>query len=287
MVVKALGLLYAIWGFNWVVMKEATLFFPPLTFAGYRMLSAALVLLLVSAWFRLPPPPRQYWPWLAITGLLQITVNMGAVQVGMESLPAGLVAVLNYSMPVWMAVLAYFFLSEPLTKRKIGGIIACMVGMVLLMNVSSLGSVTGMVITIGGAVAWAIAGVVLKRHPLGKECSMLQFTTWQIVIGSLVLWGISLTEEGAVTWNLMAVICVAYNGILASAVAFFLWNYILTHMEAGKASVAVLGVPVVGVLCSLIFLGEALQWHTAFGMILILAGIFCIVAPLGFSRKMK
>ncbi len=34
--IKALLLIYAIWGFNWVAMKEATLFFPPVLFACYR-----------------------------------------------------------------------------------------------------------------------------------------------------------------------------------------------------------------------------------------------------------
>ena len=76
----------------------------------------------------------------------------------------------------------------------------------------------------------------------------------------------------------MAVSCLAYNGVLASALAFFLWNYILTKMEASKAGVASLGVPIVGVICNVIFMNEAVHWNTAVGMVLILAGIFLIVA---------
>ena len=76
----------------------------------------------------------------------------------------------------------------------------------------------------------------------------------------------------------MAVACLAYNGILASALAFFLWNYVLTRMEASKASIAVLAVPVVGVVCGILFLGERLYVSTAAGMVLILAGIILIVA---------
>ena len=284
--IKALLALYIIWGFNWVVMKEATLFFPPVLFSCYRFVIGAVVLIGITLWCRLPLPPKRYWPWIIVTGLLQIAVNNAAVQIGVTSLGAGLVAVVNYSMPVWMSILAYFMLHETLTKRKILGIVLSMVGMYVLMNVDIIGDMTGLLLTIGGAIAWAVAAVIVKyqdkvmhRQQQKETCTMIQYTTWQIAVGALFLWVYAmLFEQGQVTWSPMAVSCLAYNGVLASALAFFLWNYILTKMEASKAGVASLGVPVVGVICNVIFMHEAVHWNTAVGMILILAGIFLIVA---------
>lgn len=284
--IKALLALYIIWGFNWVVMKEATLFFPPVLFSCYRFVIGAMVLIGITLWCRMPLPPKRYWSWIIVTGLLQIAVNNAAVQIGVTSLGAGLVAVVNYSMPVWMSILAYFMLHETLTKRKILGIVLSMVGMYVLMNVDIIGDMTGLLLTIGGAIAWAVAAVIVKyqdkvmhRQQQKETCTMIQYTTWQIAVGALFLWVYAmLFEQGQVTWTPMAVSCLAYNGVLASALAFFLWNYILTKMEASKAGVASLGVPVVGVICNVIFMHEAVHWNTAVGMILILAGIFLIVA---------
>ena len=284
--IKALLALYIIWGFNWVVMKEATLFFPPVLFSCYRFVIGAVVLIGITLWCRMPLPPKRYWPWIIVTGLLQIAVNNAAVQIGVTSLGAGLVAVVNYSMPVWMSILAYFILHETLTKRKILGIVLSMVGMYVLMNVDIIGDMTGLLLTIGGAIAWAVAAVIVKyqdkvmhRQQQKETCTMIQYTTWQIAVGALFLWVYAmLFEQGQVTWTPMAVSCLAYNGVLASALAFFLWNYILTKMEASKAGVASLGVPVVGVICNVIFMHEAVHWNTAVGMILILAVIFLIVA---------
>lgn len=283
---KALFILYLIWGFNWVVMKEATLFFPPVLFSCYRFVIGAVVLIGITLWCRMPLPPKRYWPWIIVTGLLQIAVNNAAIQIGVTSLGAGLVAVVNYSMPVWMSILAYFILHETLTKRKILGIVLSMVGMYVLMDVEIVGDITGLLLTIGGAIAWAIAAVIVKyqdkvmhRQRQKETCTMIQYTTWQIAAGALFLWVYAmLFEQGQVTWTPMAVSCLAYNGVLASALAFFLWNYILTKMEASKAGVASLGVPVVGVICNVIFMHEAVHWNTAVGMVLILAGIFLIVA---------
>ena len=283
---KALFILYLIWGFNWVVMKEATLFFPPVLFSCYRFVIGAVVLIGITLWCRMPLPPKRYWPWIIVTGLLQIAVNNAAVQIGVTSLGAGLVAVVNYSMPVWMSILAYFILHETLTKRKILGIVLSMVGMYVLMDVEIVGDITGLLLTIGGAIAWAVAAVIVKyqdkvmhRQQQKETCTMIQYTTWQIAAGALFLWVYALLfEQGQVIWTPMAVSCLAYNGVLASALAFFLWNYILTKMEASKAGVASLGVPVVGVICNVIFMHEAVHWNTAVGMVLILAGIFLIVA---------
>ena len=294
--IKALLAIYAIWGFNWVVMKEANLFFSPILFVAYRFILGAITLLLVCAWLRLPLPPRKYWKWIFITGVLQIALGNVAIQIGMIDLSAGLVAVLDYSMPVWVAILAHFLLQERLTGRKIIGIFLSMVGLVTLMNIDALGNIAAILITLGGAIAWAVASVILKiqdrvmrqDHPTTEQqdCNMIQYTTWQMVVGALVLMAyMGFTEIGTAEWNWLSIACLVYNGTLGSALAFFLWNYIISHMEASKASIAILMVPVVGVLCGIIFLGETLQWFTALGMFLILAGILLIVTQKSANPK--
>ena len=279
--IKALLLIYAIWGFNWVVMKEATLFFPPVLFVSYRFALGAIILLAVNVWLKLPLPPRRYWKWIALTGLLQIACNNAAMQIGIKDLSAGLVAVLNYSMPVWVAILAHFFLNERLTRRKALGVAVSMVGLVILMHIDSLGNMTSLFITLGGSVAWAVANIVLKYQNSklkGKDCNMIQYTAWQMTFGAILLFiYTAIMEPGQVIWTPLAAACLAFNGILASALGFFLWNFVLTRMEASKASIAVLGVPAVGVVCGIIFLGETMYISTAVGMVLILAGIILIV----------
>ena len=80
---RALFLLYAIWGFNWVVMKTANAYFPPVLFVAFRFLIGAAVMLSVCAWRRIPVPERKYWKWITATGILQIAVNNVCMQIGM------------------------------------------------------------------------------------------------------------------------------------------------------------------------------------------------------------
>lgn len=273
---KALCLIYLIWGMNWVVMKTANTFFPPITFVAYRFLFGALVLLSVWFWLHLPLPKKKYWPWIFLTGILQMGLNNIAAQTSMLTLGAGMVSVLNYSMPVFAAVMAHFLLGERLTWRKGAGIVLAIAGMAVLMDVHTGGDVTAICIGLLSAVFWGLASIFVKLKL--SDVNPISLTTWQMVCASLsLLVYTAIVPQGEVVWNTESVLCLIYNGVLASALAFFLWSWILQHIEVSKASVAVLAVPVVGVVGGILCLGEPMTLHIFFGMIMIMAGIYIVV----------
>lgn len=273
---KALCLIYLIWGMNWGVMKTANTFFPPITFVAYRFLFGALVLLSVWRWLHLPLPKKKYWPWIFLTGILQMGLNNIAAQTSMLTLGAGMVSVLNYSMPVFAAVMAHFLLGERLTWRKGAGIVLAIAGMAVLMDVHAGGDVTAICIGLLSAVFWGLASIFVKLKL--SDVNPISLTTWQMVCASLSLLAYTaIVPQGQVVWNTESVLCLIYNGVLASALAFFLWSWILQHIEVSKASVAVLAVPVVGVVGGILCLGEPMTLHIFFGMIMIMAGIYIVV----------
>lgn len=273
---KALCLIYLIWGMNWVVMKTANTFFPPITFVAYRFLFGALVLLSVWFWLHLPLPKKKYWPWIFLTGILQMGLNNIAAQTSMLTLGAGMVSVLNYSMPVFAAVMAHFLLGERLTWRKGAGIVLAIAGMAVLMDVHAGGDVTAICIGLLSAVFWGLASIFVKLKL--SDVNPISLTTWQMVCASLSLLAYTtVVPQGEVVWNTESILCLIYNGVLASALAFFLWSWILQHIEVSKASVAVLAVPVVGVVGGILCLGEPMTLHIFFGMLMIMAGIYIVV----------
>lgn len=273
---KALCLIYLIWGMNWVVMKTANTFFPPITFVAYRFLFGALVLLSVWFWLHLPLPKKKYWPWIFLTGILQMGLNNIAAQTSMLTLGAGMVSVLNYSMPIFAAVMAHFLLGERLTWRKGAGIVLAIAGMAVLMDVHAGGDVTAICIGLLSAVFWGLASIFVKLKL--SDVNPISLTTWQMVCASLSLLAYTaIVPQGEFVWNAESVLCLIYNGVLASALAFFLWSWILQHIEVSKASVAVLAVPVVGVVGGILCLGEPMTLHIFFGMLMIMAGIYIVV----------
>lgn len=272
---KAIALLCVIWGLNWVVMKEANQFFPPILFTTYRFMIGAAVLVLVTYFMKIPVPRREDWKWLIVGGILQTTMFTTAVQIGMQHLSAGFSSLISYSMPIWVTIMAHFFLGERLTTRKIIGVGTGMLGLVTLMNVRGGGDWWAVAVTLTGAVAWACSSILVKLK--FKNYNTLRYTAWQMVAGATILLVYSaFFEHGSIQWGWPAIGCLLYNGVLASALAFFLWAYILSNTEASKASVTVLIIPIIGVLAGVVFLNEALHWNTIVGMLLIVSGIWFV-----------
>jgi drug/metabolite transporter (DMT)-like permease len=97
-----IGLLCAIWGFNWVSMKLANGAFPPVLFAAYRFGLGAIISLGFCWYKRISIPKGKMLGWIAVCGLLQTTYFNIAIQLSLNDLSAGLTSVLTYSMPLWL-----------------------------------------------------------------------------------------------------------------------------------------------------------------------------------------
>ena len=277
---RALAAIWLIWGLNWVVMKTANTYFPPILFVTWRFGSGALILLTVAYWKKIPLPDAKFLPYIIITGILQLSLNNVAAQIGMQTISAGMACVLNYTAPLWTAIIAHFVLNERLTRKKVFGIFLAIIGLYILMGLQGVDDLSAAFIIILGSACAAMAYIIVKLRL--SKCDMVQVTTWQMVFGALTLIIYSLIfPQGEINWCLTAVLCVLYNGALASALAFFLMNYVLTHIEASTAAIATLVAPVVGVLGGVVFLGEPLTAYIILGMTLIFAGILIVVKKKG------
>src|SRR3569623_693000 len=113
---RALAALFAlalIRGYNWVVMKRALAYMGPFQFAAARMLLAALVLFAVLLVPKRPWRPRAL-PQTRVIGLRQTCGGSALIMWARLAGGAGKVAVLSYSMPFWVMLLAWPLLGERL-----------------------------------------------------------------------------------------------------------------------------------------------------------------------------
>lgn len=282
----ALILLYLFWGCNWAVMRIAGTYFSPVIYVLLRFLLGAAIMLAVCAAQGKLIPPRKYWKWIGLTGLLVVAGNNLIIQICTQYLGAGLTAVLNYTQSVFVCILAAAFLKETFTVRKAIGIALCIVGLVILMNINSGGALWAMLLDIAGAALWGLSNVIVKAKLTG--CDTVQYTAWQMTFGAAILAVYSiLNPPELVTFTPVSILTVIYGGALASAAAFFLFNYLLTHLEAGKASIAIMAVPAVGVLSGILFFREPMTPQIALGMMILLGGVLLVLWKKRCNKTVK
>jgi drug/metabolite transporter (DMT)-like permease len=271
--IAALLLLALIWGYNWVVMKIALRYVQPFTFSALRALLGAASLFLVMLVFRRPLRPRAVGP-TALLGLLQTTGFVGLLTWALQDGGAGKTAVLTYTMPFWLLLMAWMVLGEKLKGFQWVAAAVALGGLLLVLTPWHMRGALSEFLAIGGGFFWAAgsvyAVVLRKKH----EVDLLSLTAWQMLFGSLLLLVIAAaTWTGPPVWSGTFIAALVFNVILGNAVAWVLWLYILHSFRAGTAGLAMLLTPVIGLSSAWIQLGERPGLVEGMGMLAIIAAL--------------
>ncbi|KPP87258.1 MAG: Permeases of the drug/metabolite transporter (DMT) superfamily [Rhodobacteraceae bacterium HLUCCA08] len=260
--------------FNQVVIKVTNGGFQPVFFAGIRSLGAVLCLLV---WLRIRGIafrfPRATWvPGVAI-GVV-FALEFLCLFMALDLTTVARSAVLFYSMPVWLSLLAHVLLpGERLTRAKSAGLALALAGVALAMSGRQGGSASlaGDLFALGGAVAWALLAILARGTALNTQRPELQLV-WQLGISAPVLlllaplFGPFLRDP-----QMIHLLGLGFQIVVIAAGSFLMWLWLLSiYPAAGVASFSFLS-PVFGVGFGWLLLGEQVGPE--------LIGALALVAP--------
>jgi drug/metabolite transporter (DMT)-like permease len=272
--ILALVVLVMIWGYNWVVMKVAVRYAAPFDYATLRVLLGGLSLLLVLAWRGQPIRPKRAGGTFVV-GALQMSAFYGLSTWALVSGGAGKTAVLNYAMPFWVLLFAWFVLGEQVRGLQWISVVAALMGLIcMLMPLSFSEGLFSKELAVLSSVAWAGGVIVAKTLHQRSPLDLLSFTTWQMLFGSIPLIVVALLVPSTpIDWSPAFIAAMFYSVIPGNAIAWLLWFYALSRLPAGVAGLGTLAAPVIGVLAARIQLGEQPRALEAVGMVFIIAAL--------------
>jgi drug/metabolite transporter (DMT)-like permease len=218
-----------------------------------------------------------------VLGLLQVGLFVGLSHFALLHAGPGKTSVLVFTMPFWMIVFAHYLLHERMRGAQWLAVALAFAGLTLIVAPWSLTNLTGSLLAVAAGAVWALCAVIQKRWPT-PGADPLAFTAWQLLFGFLTLTSLALLHphEG-IRWNPEFAWALAFSTILATAIGWWLWTYVLTHTPAGIAGLNALGIPVVAVLASWLQLGERPPPVELAGMALIGCALV-LLAVLGLRK---
>jgi drug/metabolite transporter (DMT)-like permease len=192
------------------------------------------------------------------------------------------VAVLAYTMPIWAALFAYPILGERLNVICAISLLLCAAGLtVLIYPLLGSSDLIGLVLALATAVSWAAGTVYLKWARI--DADPMAISAWQLVVALVVTFAGALTFEGSLhLWPApaRALWALAFSGLVGSAFAYVLWFEVVRRLPATTAALGLLSVPVIGIVASVLILGERLTVADIVGSALILtAAASVLLAP--------
>jgi drug/metabolite transporter (DMT)-like permease len=276
----ALALLSLIWGYNWIAMKVSLAYAVPVDSAATRFALGALVLLPAVRYLGHPlGVPREEWRHVAFLAA-SLAANFVLTLTALELGGVGKTAVLVYTMPFWVIVLARIWLKERMGTAQWIAVALAFCGLVVLVDVVNLrGWLPSLLAVLAGA-SWAISVIVIKSIQGRIRTHMMTLTVWQMAVCALLLWiyaGVVPTPPIQWTWQFIA--AMIFSAVLASALSWMLFYYALARLPAGVAGLGTLATPVIGVATAWLHLGERPSGQDLLGMLLIAAGLMLLALP--------
>lgn len=271
------------------LVKTGLAFAPPLRFAGMRTLLGGLALLLVLAIRRKPIwPQARLARWILPLGMVATTLTFGTMFASPAYTGAGIASVLGNIQPLLIVVLAALFLGERINLNKALTLCSGLAGVIVLAlpawRETTGSSLFGIALALGASAGAAVASVTMKRLRAGVD--LMALTGWQLVVGGLVLLGLSAVSESetSVSWNGTFVVLLLVLALAGTALSTWLWFWLLERAEVGRLSLYLFLVPVFGLLTAMVTTGERLSMVQTVGVALILLAIAWSMRDRGSGR---
>jgi O-acetylserine/cysteine efflux transporter len=237
---------------------------PPLTLVAIRAALASSILVGIVLALRRPLlVPVRLLPALALLGFFNtvVTFSLTFMAMARPGLPSGVGIVLMCTQPFWVAVLGYFFLpDEPLTRRRIVGLLIGFAGVVALAAEQIQGGVEAVVpaaMVLGASLGWTISTIMGRR--IGRRLDAWRVTTWQMVLATppLALFALLAERGEPIGWTLQAIGALTYLTLAATVLTMTTWFFLLSRHGAARLTPFVFLQPVAGMLFG-VLIGERL-----------------------------
>lgn len=266
-----------LWGTSFPAIKIALASYSPLELATLRFLFASLAFLVFYYKRKIRVPDLKDIPLfiaLAIVGMVgyHLLINYG------EKLTnAGTTGFIVNIAPVFTLFLSYIFFKEKITANKIIGSMLALLGvwLISIANGTTMKMNYGIIILLVAALCWGMF-FILQKLLLQRYSSLetISYAIWISAIVFLVLSNPITLFHHMFRQNLYPTCAIIYLGAFSTSIAYWLWAYVLTHMEVSKASIYTYSVPFISAILSYFLLDEHYSVWFIFGGTFIVSGIF-------------
>jgi len=272
----------AIWGTNFVVMKNCLAIFPPFLFAALRYTFALLPMA-----FLIPRPKVPLWN-LALYGLLVGVGQFGIVYYAVNSqISPGLASLVIQTQVFFTIGFAMLINQERLGLYQVLTLLLAVIGLLIIaLHTDATTTLLGLALTVFAGFSWGVANTVGRYAGIGSPRELFAYVVWASAFAVPPLLLISAVFEGGVA-HLSAVLGQAPLGAWLGVFwqswgntlfGYAAWAWLLSKHPAAVVAPMPLLVPIFGMGASSLYLGEGLPAWKLFAAGLVMVGLLINVS---------
>jgi drug/metabolite transporter (DMT)-like permease len=264
----------AIWGSSYLFIKVGVRDLSPAVLIEIRLACAGPILIAFAVSRSGFAALRGAWREGIVLGVLNAAVPFTLIAWGETYVDSGVAAVANASVPIFLAILAFWFVpSERSTGMRAVGIIVGIAGVGVLAGVRPEGGWKGMLGTgaiVVASVSYA-AGNLYAGRRMGVGGPVLAAASMVVAFVVLAPLALATLPSHAPGWKSVGSGVVL--GVFGTAVAQILAYRLIRLYGSSRAVLVAYMLPAFALVYGAVFLGEALTIQKLAGLLLILGGV--------------
>lgn len=274
-----------LWASSIVIGRGVHETIPPVGLSFWRWSFGGLVL----APFVWPELKRKralilkHWKLITLLGVLQVgSSTIIVLSVNFTTAING--TLINGSQPALTAIIAWILIRDRVTWGQGLGIIAGLVGVVIIIARADLGALLAVDINRGDGLAilavlgWAVYATCIPRLPLSLGVATTLFLI--IATGSVAAVPVYLYEHfyiRQIPLNGTMLLVTAGLGVFVSVFSIFIWNAGVRAIGPNRASIFLNLIPLSGAFLAVLTLGEQIFAYHYVGAALVCLGITMVI----------
>ncbi|MDD2917711.1 DMT family transporter [Rhodoferax sp.] len=269
-------LLGAIWGASFLFTRLGTAEFGALPTAGVRVGIAALFLLPMLLARGQWPSLARHWKKIFFLGMLNSGIPFALYAYALLSISTGLSSLINATVPLFGALVAWLWLKDRPHGMKIIGLVIGFVGVAMLASgkasfkPDASGLVTGWAVLacLGACLCYGLAASFTKRYLSGQPSLVIATgsqigATLGLALPTFLFWPSHTPSTTA--WLALVVV-----GVLCTGVAYVLYFRLIDKVGAAGSLTVTFLIPVFAVFYGVVFLGESVTaWMLICGAVIL------------------
>lgn len=269
---------FVLWGSQYVISKIALRTVPPVTLLALRYLvSVPALFIVLRLRHALTPIKKGDWPILFAIGFTGYFASFCLQMLGINRLTGSVSSLLGAMNPIFIPILAAFFLHERITPAKIACVALSMAGVVVIVGVDGTVDASGALLMLASVFLWSTASIIIRRVSGRYDPMQIALIAILCALPFTVGWSLIELQSAPCSFTLESVLAVLYMGVLGTAVTHSLWNYSLRVMDASFCSMFYPMQPLVSSILGVLFLHEAVTPGFVIGALMICCGIVAAV----------
>ncbi|WP_043931743.1 DMT family transporter [Bacillus sp. EB01] len=289
---KDIGVLFALaalFGSSFLFVRIASPVIGPYLTSQGRVSFGAMALLILVFIIGKPTHFKQRWKQYLIIGALNSAIPFTLVSLASLHLNASLLAIINSMTPFFTALVAWAWMKEQLTPKKLIGIFLGIIGVTITVGWSPVQLTFDVIIaslcSLFSTVAYGFGGVYAKKT--FRNSTPLPIAFGQLVGATLLLFPLTAATLPDTFPAISPVVASSLIGlgVFSTALGYLLYYYLIASVGPTKTVTVTFLIPLFGMVWGVIFLKEQITSGMIVGLFIILSSLFLISDIEAFRKK--